>query len=114
MYGKGKFMAKALLTARDYERIPSPNRISASVDGTPWLKATPNPATNWLQLETDGRKLMDVRIYDLSGRMVLQTNTCGSMEQCNLSLPESMSGWHILEGTDADGENTRISIIINP
>ena len=114
IFGKAKFMARALLVERDYERTPSPNRISALYVDQPWLNVTPNPATAWLRLETDGRKLGEVFLYDLSGRIVLQSSNCRSIEQCNMTLPASISGWHILEGVDEAGNTIRIPVIINP
>ena len=68
-----------------------------------WVRFYPNPATNYLHLQTDGDLPQECVVLDLSGRVVCRTR----IQSETIELPELSSGIYLLQWI---GENGQIQV----
>ncbi len=71
------------------------------------LKIFPNPAKDFLSFTSEKNRIEEVRLYDMSGRLVLQSKTHLKVFTGNLTC-----GIYIAEAVLSDGTVTRKKIIV--
>ncbi|WP_167618230.1 T9SS type A sorting domain-containing protein [Maribellus sediminis] len=68
--------------------------VGIDQENTSTVKVYPNPASDFLQLETDNLKSTECVVYDLSGRMLICTNFESGLQ---LDLSELLGGYYLIE-----------------
>lgn len=48
------------------------------------IKVYPNPATEWIAIETDASEMLEARLYDLHGRTLYNTQVSNQMKEINI------------------------------
>ncbi|RMG78110.1 MAG: T9SS C-terminal target domain-containing protein [Bacteroidetes bacterium] len=75
------------------------------------LKVFPNPATNWLTIETTASETLEARLCDLHGRTLYSSTVSNQMEKLNISaLP---GGTYLLHISGSKGLIQIFKIIVS-